>query len=149
MNPVRKRKLMILGFIISVLMVVTALILYALRQNISLFYTPTQAVNGEASYGHTIRLGGMVVKGSILRSKADLSVQFKLTDFKQTITVNYRGILPDLFREGQGIVALGKLTDNHHFQATEVLAKHDANYMPPEVRTALIKAKESGEKTPA
>lgn len=140
MNSVRKRKIIFLLFIAVILVLVTSLVLYALRQNISLFYTPTQIVHGEAATKHTIRLGGMVVKGSIVRAADDLTVQFKLTDFKQTVTVSYRGILPDLFREGQGIVALGELTDNQHFKATEVLAKHDANYMPPEVKDALAQS---------
>lgn len=139
MNPVRKRKMLLLLFILSVLMIVTGLILYALRQNISLFYTPSQVIEGQAPHQRTIRLGGMVVKGSIVRGAKDLSVQFKLTDYKQTVTVNYRGILPDLFREEQGIVALGQLKNNQQFMASEVLAKHDANYMPPEVKDALAK----------
>ncbi|MDI9818586.1 MULTISPECIES: cytochrome c maturation protein CcmE [unclassified Legionella] len=147
MNPVRKRKLILILFVVSILAMVTGLVLYALRQNISLFYTPAQIANGEASGKQLIRLGGMVVKGSIVRASDDLSVQFELTDFKGKVTVNYRGILPDLFREGQGIVALGKLTDNQHFTAIEVLAKHDANYMPPEVKDALAKSNQNGERS--
>lgn len=139
MNAVRKRKLTLLIFILSVLMVTTFLIMYALRQNISLFYTPTQLVKGEATGKKSIRLGGMVVKNSIVRAPNDLTVAFKLTDFNQTISVTYRGILPDLFREGQGIVATGEATDLQHFKATEILAKHDADYMPPEVKDALAK----------
>ncbi|WED44661.1 cytochrome c maturation protein CcmE [Legionella cardiaca] len=146
MNTVRRRKIFLLLFIVSILGLVTGLVLYTLRQNISLFYTPTQIAEGVAPNDRTIRLGGMVVKNSIVRNTHDLSVEFQLTDFKQTVTVNYRGILPDLFREGQGIVALGKLHDNHHFKATEVLAKHDANYMPPEVKDALAKVAQNGEK---
>lgn len=149
MNVVRKRKILLLLFIISILALVTGLVLYALRQNISLFYTPTQIVNGEASAKHTIRLGGMVVKGSIVRASKGLAVQFKLTDFKQTVTVHYQGILPDLFREGQGVVTLGELNADGQFQAQEVLAKHDANYMPPEVKDALAKAAQQGEKKSA
>ncbi|KTD35990.1 cytochrome c-type biogenesis protein CcmE [Legionella nautarum] len=145
MNPVRKRKMLVLLFILFVLTLVTSLVLYALGQNINLFYTPSQVVKGEAANKHSIRLGGMVVKNSIVRG-GDLSVQFKLTDYKQTVTVHYRGILPDLFREGQGIVALGELSDNQHFTAKEVLAKHDANYMPPEVKDALAKSVQSGAK---
>lgn len=145
MNPVRKRKITLILFIATILSLVTGLALYALRQNISLFYTPTQVVQGEAATKGNIRLGGMVVKGSIVRAKNDLFVQFKLTDFKETVTVRYRGILPDLFREGQGIVALGELTDNQHFLAKEVLAKHDANYMPREVKEALAKSAQTGE----
>jgi cytochrome c-type biogenesis protein CcmE len=137
MNPVRRRKMRLLLFIMSVLLMVTALVLYALRQNISLFYTPTQIARGQAPANHLIRLGGMVVKGSIVHGDDKLAVQFKLTDFKNSLTVNYHGILPDLFREGQGIVALGEVADNQHFMAREVLAKHDANYMPPELKASL------------
>ena len=142
MNAARKRKLLWILFFIAVLFLVAALVGYALRQNISLFYTPTQAANGEAPLQHSIRLGGMVVKNSVRRASGDLSVRFELTDFKQNVVVNYRGILPDLFREGQGIVATGFMIDNTHFKATEVLAKHDANYMPPEVRDALKKSRQ-------
>lgn len=141
MNPVRRLKLLRLLFIVVVLAVVTGLFMYALRQNISLFYTPTQVAEGAAPELRQVRVGGMVVKGSIIRSKKDLSLQFQLTDFKQTITVHYRGILPDLFREGQGIVAKGEITRSGIFTASEVLAKHDANYMPPEVKAALKNAK--------
>ncbi|MBA2711295.1 MAG: cytochrome c maturation protein CcmE [Tatlockia sp.] len=146
MNSVRKRKIGLLLFIAAILSLVTALVLYALRQNINLFFTPTQVAEGKAATNQMIRLGGMVVKGSIIRSKNDLGVKFQLTDFKKTISVNYRGILPDLFQEGQGIVALGELNDNHNFVAKEVLAKHDANYMPPEVKDALAQAQLSEEK---
>jgi cytochrome c-type biogenesis protein CcmE len=146
MNQARKRKLFVLLFILSILSLVTALVLYALRQNISLFYTPTQVFEGKAPLNHHIRLGGMVVKGSVVRANNSLSVQFQLTDFKQKLKIAYRGILPDLFREGQGIVVLGQLSDRQHFKANEVLAKHDANYMPPEVKEALAKAGQNGEK---
>ncbi|HIG0327751.1 TPA: cytochrome c maturation protein CcmE [Legionella pneumophila] len=137
MTPVRRRKLFILLFALSVLSAAAALVLYALRQNISLFYTPTQIVAGEAPVKHHIRVGGMVEANSIVRAKKGLDVQFKITDFENTIVVTYSGILPDLFREGQGIVAEGEVTDNHHFRAVQVLAKHDANYMPPQVKSAL------------
>lgn len=126
-------------FVMSILAVASALVLYALRQNISLFYSPSQAVAGQAPLHHAIRVGGMVEKGSIIRAAQGLEVQFKITDFEKTITVTYLGILPDLFREGQGIVAEGQLIDNHSFRASQVLAKHDANYMPPEVKAALTK----------
>jgi len=139
MNPVRKRKLLLLVFIAAVLAIAAALVLYALRQNISLFYTPTQIAAGEVPAKQMVRLGGMVVKGSIVRSSKDLTVQFALSDLNKTVLVTYRGILPDLFREGQGIVAMGTVQDNQHFTASEVLAKHDANYMPPEVKDALDK----------
>lgn len=139
MIAVRKRKLMLILFILSVIAVVAALVLYALRQNISLFYTPTQIAHGEAPLHRPIRIGGMVAKNSVLRAAKGLGVQFKITDFEKTITVNYQGILPDLFREGQGIVAEGELRNTMQFQAIQVLAKHDANYMPPEVKAALAK----------
>lgn len=144
MHPVRKRKLMLLVLMISILAIASALVLYALRQNISLFYTPSQIAKGEAPNQHAIRVGGMVVPGSITRSAHDLTVTFDITDYAHTITVAYRGILPDLFREGQGIVALGQLIDKHFVQATEVLAKHDEKYMPPEVKDALKQAEKKG-----
>lgn len=139
MVPARKRKLLVLLFVFSVLSIAATLVLYALRQNISLFYTPSQLIQGEAPVQHTIRVGGMVEKGSIMRAQKGLKVQFKVTDFEHTITVTYHGILPDLFRDGQGIVAEGKAIDNQNFLATQVLAKHDANYMPPQVKSALGK----------
>lgn len=139
MNPARKRKIVMILFIMSILSVALGLVLYALRQNISLFYTPTQLATGNAPLKHAIRIGGMVEKGSIVRASQGLEVQFKITDFDHSILVSYTGILPDLFREGQGIVAEGEATDALNFHATQVLAKHDANYMPPEVKAALSK----------
>lgn len=138
MIAVRRRKIIIILFTLAVLSIAIALILYALRQNISLFYIPTQAVTGEAPQNKVIRMGGMVEKGSIIRSKKGLKIQFNITDLKQKITVTYTGILPDLFREGQGVVAEGQLVNPHLFQASQVLAKHDANYMPLEVKASLI-----------
>lgn len=140
MKPARKRKLTIAVFIIFIVGISSALVLYALGQNISLFYTPTQIAIGNAPPNHVIRAGGMVVKGSLHRGNQDLTVQFDITDYKHTVSVLYKGILPDLFREGQGIVAKGTLSENHIFQATEVLAKHDENYMPPEVKDALAQS---------
>lgn len=139
MNPVRKKKMIKLGLMLLVVAVVCALVLYALRQNISLFYTPTQIAMGQAPIKKTIRIGGMVEQGSIKRTPKSLKVQFDITDYDKTVTVIYTGILPDLFREGQGIVAEGQAIDTHNFQASQVLAKHDANYMPPEVKAALAK----------
>ncbi len=140
MKPLRLRKLGWILFFLSILSVVTFLITYALRQNISLFYTPSQLVES-TPLGKNIRLGGMVEKGSLKRLADGLSVQFKITDFNESILVSYRGILPDLFREGQGIVAHGTMVNKTDFKADEVLAKHDANYMPPEVKEALAKGK--------
>lgn len=139
MLPARKEKMKKLILLLCVVGTAAGLVLYALRQNISLFYTPTQISAGVAPLQHTIRVGGMVEKGSIIRSPKGLEVQFKITDYGKTITVYYRGILPDLFREGQGIVAEGEAINKKSFRASQVLAKHDANYMPPEVKASLVK----------
>jgi cytochrome c-type biogenesis protein CcmE len=140
MKLVRRQKLIFICFIGLILAIVSALVLFALRQNISLFYSPTQIANGEVKVNQNIRVGGMVVPGSIVRSLHDLSLQFNITDYKHTIIVHYRGILPDLFREGQGIVAQGKIANLENFNATNVLAKHDEKYMPPEVKGILDKS---------
>ena len=142
MNPVRKKRLYIVLAIIAGVGIAVALALSALQQNINLFYTPTQIANGEAPLDTRIRAGGMVEKGSLQRSGDSLDVRFVVTDFSKSVPITYRGILPDLFREGQGIVALGKLNAEGVLVADEVLAKHDENYMPPEVTKAL---KESGQ----
>lgn len=131
MNQVRQRRLVMVLAGFFVLGSVSGLILYALRQNISLFYTPNQLIHAKVSANQVIRIGGMVVKGSLVRLHNNLDVEFKLTDFKATVHVQYAGILPDLFREGQGIVAIGQMIDASHFKAIEVLAKHDEKYMPP------------------
>lgn len=137
MQPVRKKKLIFLLSIAMLTGLVVSLVLYALRQNISLFYSPTQVASGEAPLNHPIRLGGMVEKGSVHRREKGLAVRFKVTDFANTVEIEYEGVLPDLFREGQGIVAEGRLLDAGHFKASTVLAKHDENYMPPEVKQAM------------
>jgi cytochrome c-type biogenesis protein CcmE len=137
MNPARKRKLLILLSAFIALSIASGLVLYALRQNISLFYTPTQIAEGKAPSKQAIRVGGMVEKGSLVRAKEGLRVEFRVTDLRKTVTVVHTGILPDLFREGQGVVVEGQLIDNQHVQATRVLAKHDEKYMPPEVKAAL------------
>ncbi len=137
MNPVRKQRLAIIAFVLLGLAGAVALALYALSQNINLFFSPDQVVAGEAPVEQRMRLGGMVVEGSVLRASDSLKVQFDLTDYRGTVTVQYEGILPDLFREGQGIVAMGELNSDRVFQADEVLAKHDEKYMPPEISRAL------------
>ncbi len=114
-------------------------VLTALQENINLFYTPTQIVNGEAPQGVRIRAGGLVKEGSLTRSEDSLTVDFIVTDGDADTGIQYRGILPDLFREGQGIVAMGRLNDVGVLIADEILAKHDENYMPPEVSSALEK----------
>lgn len=122
-------------------MLATGLVLYALRQNINLFYTPTELRQGKAPTNALVRLGGMVMKGSVKHDEKSLKVLFTLTDFKKTIVVSYTGILPTLFREGQGIVTQGRLSKDGTFMAVEVLAKHDANYMPPSLKKTLAKNK--------
>jgi cytochrome c-type biogenesis protein CcmE len=116
------------------------LTLYALQQNINLFYSPSQIAAGEAPLGRNIRIGGLVVPGSVQRDSNSLRVAFTLTDNAKQVRVSYEGILPDLFREGQGIVARGVLKDGGMVWAEEVLAKHDENYMPPEVSSSLKQA---------
>lgn len=140
MNPVRKQRLMIVVGVVLGLGLAIALVMYALTQNINLFYTPEQVANGEAPVESRMRVGGLVVPGSVVRDPQSLDVQFDLTDGKGSFTVQYQGILPDLFREGQGIVANGTLVSRELFEAEEVLAKHDETYMPPEVQRALERA---------
>lgn len=137
MNPARKRKLVILVLSLSVVAAATALVLYALNQNINLFYSPSDVASGQAPLKHSIRVGGMVEKGSFVRAAKGLGVTFKITDYTHSLKISHTGILPDLFREEQGVVVEGQLLDNQNFQAERVLAKHDANYMPPEVKAAL------------
>ena len=146
MNPQRKKRLFIVLGLLAGVGIAVALALVALQQNINLFYSPTQIANGEAPAHTRIRAGGMVAEGSVQRSADSLDVAFVVTDYAANVTVRYRGILPDLFREGQGIVALGRLNDDGELLADEVLAKHDENYMPPEVTKAL---NESGQSKPA
>ena len=126
------------GLIVVGCTIATGLALLALRENINLFFSPSQIVEGTAPSNTTIRLGGMVVAGSVQRG-ANLGVTFVLTDLAEQVTVAYEGILPDLFREGQGIVTQGKLDSSGRFLAQQVLAKHDETYMPPEVNDALRK----------
>lgn len=132
----RNRLLAIVLFIIGLALAIFFL-LYALRENVDLYYTPSQIKQGLAPKTHLFRAGGLVVKGSVHRSEKDLTVQFDLTDTMNTITVYYTGILPDLFREGQGVVVLGRFNQSGVFVAEQVLAKHDANYTPPEVVQTL------------
>lgn len=145
MHPQRKQKLFIILFMLGGIALAVGLMLVALKENINLFYTPTQIAAGEAPINRTIRAGGMVVEGSVSRVKEGLTVSFGVTDGKDIIAIEFDGILPDLFREGQGIVALGQLNENNVFIASEVLAKHDENYMPPEVADALEKAHNKGQ----
>ena len=137
MNPRRQKRLMAVSAIFLVLGGAISLMLYALSQNIDLFYTPSEIIEGKAGQipdvGQRLRIGGMVVPGTVSRDQETLAVSFDLVDIGPAVTVSYQGILPDLFREGQGIVATGVLTANNHIDAHEVLAKHDEEYMPPEL----------------
>ena len=134
MNPVRRNRLFMLLFIVAGASVTVGLVLVALNENINLFYPPDKLVGGEAPFNTRIRAGGMVEDGSVRRIGEGLTVEFVLTDHAgSAFPVQFTGILPDLFREGQGILVLGELRENGIFQAQEVLAKHDENYMPPEL----------------
>ncbi len=137
MNPVRKKRLYAVMALVSGAGIAVALALSALQQNINLFYSPTQIAAGDAPEEVRIRAGGLVAVGSVTRSDKSLDTDFVVTDGVANVTIRYNGILPDLFREGQGIVAMGKLNDQGVLIADEVLAKHDENYMPPEVMQAL------------
>lgn len=142
MRAIRKKRLTLILLMVTGVAVAVGFVLLALNENLNHFYDPSQIAAGEAPSNHTFRVGGMVVEGSIMREEGKLDVEFGVTDFNQSVTVRYSGILPDLFREGQGIVALGKLDSNGVFIAEEVLAKHDENYMPPEVAASLKKVSE-------
>ncbi|MEE4192634.1 MAG: cytochrome c maturation protein CcmE [Halieaceae bacterium] len=140
MHPVRKQRLILVCFIVVFSTLAVGLVTYGLRGNINLFFPPAEIAAGLAPTGQPIRLGGMVVEGSVRRDPQSLRVEFDVTDYQATVTAVYTGILPDLFSEGEGVVAAGVLDENGVLQATEVLAKHDENYMPPEVAEALSQA---------
>ncbi len=137
MKPHRRKRLSIILFIAAGLSIGIGLAAYALRQNINMFFTPTQVASGEVSTGQNIRIGGMVKEGSVESQNDSLRVSFIATDYASDITIHYEGILPDLFREGQGVVVEGQIDTAGVFQASRVLAKHDENYMSQEVRAAL------------
>ena len=137
MHPARKQRLIIVAIIVIGASAATALIANALKQNLNLFYEPTRIVNGEAPIGRKIRVGGMVVENSLIRVPDSLTVQFVVTDYEADVTVEFTGILPDMFTEEAGTVATGVLTEEGLFIAEQVLAKHDETYMPPEVAAAL------------
>jgi len=140
MNNLRKQRLLWILFIAAGVVIAVTLSLYALRQNINAFYLPQQVVAGEIDADREFRLGGMVVPGSIKRAASDLQLAFTLSDNNAEVVVHYSGVLPDLFAEGQGIVAQGRLNEQGDFVAREVLAKHDADYMPREVREVLTES---------
>ena len=142
MKPRQKRFMFIAVGIAAVSMAV-GLVLYALRGNVNLYFTPTQVFNNEAPHGRTFRIGGLVEEGSIKREKDGLTVNFVITDTHRSIPVVYKGILPDLFKEGKGVVAQGRVEADGLMRAEEVLAKHDENYMPPEAADAMKQAQEA------
>ena len=146
MNPRRKSRFKLVIFVVLGIAIASGLMLYALRQNIDLFYTPSEVIQGKDNnpnqkpeVGQRIRVGGMVVEGTVVRDPKSLKVRFDLNDIGPAITVEYGGILPYLFCEGQGIVAQGVLTQSAVLSATEVLAKHDENYVPPELGEKMQK----------
>jgi len=137
MHPHRKQRLVWVSLIVVLSSAAIGLVAFALRDNINLFYPPSDVVAGKAPVDRNIRLGGMVVEGSIERSDTSLTTEFWVTDYEASVAVRYTGILPDLFDEGQGVVAEGRLDETGVLIASQVLAKHDENYMPPEVAAAL------------
>lgn len=135
MTPRRKRLLWVAGALLT-LGIVTFFVVNAFRENLVFFYSPTQVMAGEAPQGRAFRIGGMVAEQSLQREADGISMRFAVTDTDKTIAVAYKGLLPDLFKEGKGVVAQGSW-DGKVFTATEVLAKHDENYMPPEAQQAV------------
>lgn len=142
MHPVRKQRLIIILFIVIFSSLAVGLMSYALRENINLFYPPSKIASGDVPHNTRIRGGGCVKPGSIKRARDSLEVNFLITDGSADVPVTYTGILPDLFAEGEAAVVNGRVDENGLFHATEVLAKHDENYMPPEVADSM---KDKGE----
>ena len=139
MKP-RSKRLMLVGGGVALLVAAVALVLTAFQQNLVFFHTPSEVVAGKAPAGKTFRIGGLVEEGSIRREADGLTVRFAITDTAKVIPVAYRGMLPDLFKEGKGAVVQGRLEADGTFRASEVLAKHDENYMPPEAAHAVEQA---------
>lgn len=147
MNPKRKQRLMLILLGTGGVAVTVLLVLFALGQNMNFFYSPSDIARGEAPVDRQIRAGGMVREGSVKREGETLKVQFVVTDFAADVTVEYDGILPDLFREGDGVVAIGQLNGDGIVVASEVLAKHDETYMPVEITDALERAEQASNAT--
>ena len=142
MKPARKKRLFFIVFLVAGVTLAAAFAMYAFNQNLMFYFSPTDVKQGKAPVNKIFRMGGMVVEGTFKKEPKTLKVHFDLTDYEKTVSVEYEGILPDLFREGQGIISRGKLNTDGVFIAEEVLAKHDENYMPPEVAESLKKKKE-------
>jgi cytochrome c-type biogenesis protein CcmE len=147
MHPLRKQRLQIVTLILAAGICASGLIIYMLGQNANFFYTPSQIFAGEAPRGVFVRAGGMVEEGSLKRDASSLAVQFRVTDGASSLLIKYVGILPDLFAEGEAAIAAGRIDDNSVFQATEVLAKHDENYTPPEVADSMNAAYQAKQKS--
>jgi cytochrome c-type biogenesis protein CcmE len=137
MSPVKRQRLMLVGLLVLGVSAAAALMFQAFQQNMMFFFSTSEVAEGLAPVERDFRVGGVVVEQSVVRASDSLKVVFDITDMKTPIKVEYYGILPDLFREGQGIVAKGQLNAEGVFVASEVLAKHDENYMPPEVAATL------------
>ncbi|MDH4234252.1 MAG: cytochrome c maturation protein CcmE [Gallionella sp.] len=153
MKP-RQKRFVFIVVAVAALAAVVGLVLNALESNVNLYFTPTQVFNNEAPQGRNFRIGGVVQEGSVKRANDGLTVNFVITDTHKNLTVVYKGILPDLFKEGKGVVAQGKMEADGMMHAEEVLAKHDENYMPPEAADAIkqaedIKAASNPAATPA
>jgi cytochrome c-type biogenesis protein CcmE len=140
MHPLRKQRLQLVILLVVTAALVIGLVVYMLRENGNFFYTPAQIISGEAPQSTFLRAGGMVVDGSTVRSDDSLWVQFKITDGVEMLTVEYTGILPDLFAEGEAAIASGKVDENLVLKASQILAKHDEKYTPPEVADAMNSA---------
>lgn len=139
MTPTRRRRLYLVAGILAGVAIAGGLALKAFNENVMFFFDPSQVTAGEVKVGQRFRLGGMVEKGSVQRAPGNLEVKFVVTDFQHEVNVRYTGVLPDLFKEGAGVVTHGRLDASGDFVADEVLAKHDEKYMPPEVTRSLKK----------
>ena len=137
MTPTRKKRLLAVVLILIGVGIATAVFLTAFKENILFYKSPTEVLQGDYPKARNFRIGGMVKKGSINKSTTSLDVEFLVTDYAKDVKVQYSGLLPDLFRDDQGMIAIGQLDDNGVFQAEEILAKHDENYMPPEVAASM------------
>ena len=146
MTPRRKR-LMLAGLVLGGTAIAVALVINAFRSNLVFFYSPTDVAAQQAPKDRTFRLGGLVEAGSVKRQSDGVTVRFAVTDTVKSVNVEYRGILPDLFKEGKGVVTQGKIESDGMFRAQEVLAKHDENYMPPEAASALERANKAAQTT--
>jgi cytochrome c-type biogenesis protein CcmE len=146
MHPARARRLKLILLMLIAVGIATGLALFAFNKNLMFYFTPTEVATGVAPPHQLFRVGGMVVDGSVIKAADSVDVQFDITDYEKTITVKFSDILPDLFREGQGIIAKGRLNEQGTFIAEEVLAKHDEKYMPAEVAAQMKERAEAATK---